>query len=400
MPPARKLTPSYVLHRQSGRARATWTDSVGVRQQKLLLGEFNSQESLAAFATLQLELATSPVAVVTDHRNGVTVAELLLRYLNHVEAYYVDSDGNPGTEVVNIKRSLLPVRELYADRRATEFGPLALKAVRQSMVEKGWCRSLINKRIARVRGCFKWGVAEELVPPSVFEALRTVPGLKAGRCGVRESKPVVPVGDEVVKATLPFLPSHVKVMVTLMWYTGMRPGEVVTMTLDQIDTTNETWVFKPRKHKSKSRGKGRAIPFGPKAMTVLREFLTGRVLQPTDLLFSPRRATEERFAAARTARKSKVPPSQTNRRTANPKRKPAEQYTVGAIGHALTLAAKKAGVEHWHVYQLRHAHGTKVRRAFGLEAAGATLGHAKMSATEVYAERDEGLAVTVAARIG
>ena len=37
---------------------------------------------------------------------------------------------------------------------------------------------------------------------------------------------------------------------------------------------------------------------------------------------------------------------------------------------------------------------------FGLEHAGAALGHAKMSATEIYAERDAGLALEVAAKIG
>src|SRR5262249_57610537 len=54
----------------------------------------------------------------------------------------------------------------------------------------------------------------------------------------------------------------------------------------------------------------------------------------------------------------------------------------------------------WHVNQLRHSHATRVRKEFGLEAAGAVLGHAKLSVTEVYAERDLTVAATVAARIG
>jgi hypothetical protein len=54
----------------------------------------------------------------------------------------------------------------------------------------------------------------------------------------------------------------------------------------------------------------------------------------------------------------------------------------------------------WAPNQLRHSHGTAVRRRYGLEAAGASLGHAKMSATEIYAERDEALAQRVAAEIG
>ena len=85
---------------------------------------------------------------------------------------------------------------------------------------------------------------------------------------------------------------------------------------------------------------------------------------------------------------------------AKPKRTPGDWYTPLAITCAIAKAAKKAGVEHWHPYQLRHSHGTKVRREFGIEHAGAALGHTKMSATEVYAERDIGMAVEVALRIG
>jgi hypothetical protein len=57
---ARRPTPSYLLHKQSGRARAVWTDQAGTRQQKLLSGEYDSPEFRTAFAGLQLELETSP----------------------------------------------------------------------------------------------------------------------------------------------------------------------------------------------------------------------------------------------------------------------------------------------------------------------------------------------------
>ncbi len=46
----RKSTPSYLPHKQSGRARAVWTDQTGVRHQKLLPSPFDSSESRTAFA--------------------------------------------------------------------------------------------------------------------------------------------------------------------------------------------------------------------------------------------------------------------------------------------------------------------------------------------------------------
>jgi integrase len=126
--------------------------------------------------------------------------------------------------------------------------------------------------------------------------------------------------------------------------------------------------------------------------------------------------------AARTAaRKTPRYPSAANRvqRVAAPKRVPADRYTPLSYGHAVAKGVVRANreyrrhdvppgehgpalpsVPHWHPNQLRHAHATAVRRRYGLEAAGATLGHAKLSATEVYAERDLGLAVRVAEETG
>jgi hypothetical protein len=54
----------------------------------------------------------------------------------------------------------------------------------------------------------------------------------------------------------------------------------------------------------------------------------------------------------------------------------------------------------WHPNQLRHSDAAKARKTFGLEHAGAALGHSKMKVTEVYAERDAGLALEFAARLG
>ena len=46
------------------------------------------------------------------------------------------------------------------------------------------------------------------------------------------------------------------------------------------------------------------------------------------------------------------------------------------------------------------AFGTKVRKEHGLEAAQVMLGHSRADVTQVYAERNEALAATIAAKIG
>jgi hypothetical protein len=107
----RKPTPSYLLHKQSRRARAVWTDNTGTRQQKLLPGAYNSLESRTAFARLQLEPETSPSATVAV-RNGLTVNEVLLAYIDHAELHYRGPDGNLSDETRHVKTVCRYVREL------------------------------------------------------------------------------------------------------------------------------------------------------------------------------------------------------------------------------------------------------------------------------------------------
>jgi integrase len=446
----RKPTPSYLLHRQSGRARAVWTDQIGVRQQRLLPGKYDSPESRTAFARLQLELATAPHRPPGPDRPELSVNEVLLAFLVWAEGHYRTPAGEPTTEVGELKRSLKPVRELYGATPAAEFGPKKLAAARQGMIDLGWCRTLTNRRVDRVKRAFKWAAAEELAPVAVYQSLRTLPGLQKGRTAARESDPVEPVDPAHVAAVLPFLSRHTRAMVELQRLTGMRPGEVCRLRLAEVDSTHEVWVYRPEKHKTAHRGKRRVIPLGPRARAVLIEFLTGDdpppmgweavdlndptarvvmadayeeagrvedamllrdtdrqvvrvggcVVDPDAPVFSPAREREERFRRWRSARKSKVPPSQQNRRKAKPARVPSAEYHPHALTDSVARACKKAGIDRWHPNQLRHTFATQVRKQHGLEAAQVLLGHARADVTQVYAERNEALAVAVAAKIG
>ncbi len=105
------------------------------------------------------------------------------------------------------------LRTYYGARLASEFGPLALKALQMRMVEAGHCRRYANSNIDRIRRIFKWAVAEELVGPAVHQALSTVPGLRKGRTQARETPPVRPVDDAIVDITLARLSTVVADMV-------------------------------------------------------------------------------------------------------------------------------------------------------------------------------------------
>src|SRR5205809_288425 len=80
-------------------------------------------------------------------------------------------DGTATNEVVEYKYIIRLVRETHGRVPAKEFGPLALRAVRQRMVEAGWCRTTINNRVRRLKHVFKWAAGNELVPAAVPQAL-------------------------------------------------------------------------------------------------------------------------------------------------------------------------------------------------------------------------------------
>jgi integrase len=103
--------------------------------------------------------------------------------------------------------------------------------------------------------------SKELVQPSVYEALRCVAGLRAGRSAARESDPIRPVSDDVVDATLPYLSSIVRAMVQFQRFTGARPGEVCAMRIGEVDRAGEIWQYTPKSLKT-ARARGQKLSFG------------------------------------------------------------------------------------------------------------------------------------------
>jgi integrase len=272
-------------------------------------------------------------------------------------------------------------------------------------------RKTINKWINRLRHLFKWGASLELVSASVYESLRTVPALAAGRSAAKETEPVRPVADEHVAPVLPFLRPQTRAIVQLLRVTGMRPGEAVQMRPVDLDRTGGVWVYRPQQHKTAWRQLDRVVPIGPRGRAILAPFLFGRL--PDAYLFSPREAVRGLWDEQRARRKSKVRPCQRRDQAARLKAF-GECYTVGqldlAIGRAIERENRRrerwAGqgnydpVPHWSANQLRHAHGTEVRKLYGLEAAQVALGHERADVTQVYAERNHDLGRRIAAEIG
>lgn len=180
---ATSRVPSYRRHKPTNQAVVT------INGQDIYLGKWNTTASKAEYDRLIAEFLANGRRLRNEIES--TVVEVINAYRKFAQRYY-RKNGGVTREFGCIKEALKIVRELYGRTNANEFGPLALKAVRQRMIDNGWSRGYINKSIGRIRRCFKWAVENELVRPDMYHGLMAVSGLRKGRSEAREPDPVQP----------------------------------------------------------------------------------------------------------------------------------------------------------------------------------------------------------------
>jgi integrase len=382
MPKLTNRLPKYRHHKASGQAVLT----LGGFDH--YLGVYGTEASKQAYQRKLTEWLSShkPGTGKPTGGSDYTIDEIFVRYWAHVETYYV-KDGQPTGEQHALRSALTPLINLYGPTPADDFGPLELKAVRESMIKQGLSRRLINQRINRIRRMFKWAVENAYLAPVVLHGLQAVSPLKRGRCAAPDRPPVRPLPEDVLEATIKHMPAEVAAMARLQWHTGMRPGEVVIMRTRDIDRTGSVWRYQPASHKTQHHGIERVIPIGPKAQAILTPFLRD---DGEEFLFSPRRRISALLQHRKENRRTPITPSHAARLPkANPAKPPGNHYTTSSYGHAIAIACRKAEIEVWGPNRLRHSAATRLRRTYGLDAARVILGHRSAAITEVYAEIDQ-----------
>ena len=418
--------PNYPKKPHRGMARIT-VRLIDGRRHDIQLGPFGSAQSWTEYRRVlaELEVNGGRFHIMNDGAaaTGLTVSELCLRFWDHAENFYRLPDGSPSRELEHYQYSLKPVDEFYGSTLASEFGPLKLKTVRQKMIDglryqvrlidgeksrswwvgedrirhpvgkpdqwevksgetwvpvevvntkKALCRKIINQRIDHIKRFFKWAVSEELLPSSVYEALRTVAGLRRGHPGTCERARVKPVPQEHVEAVLPFLPPQVAAMIQLQPLMGARPTEICQIRGRSIDRTGPVWWYKidPNEvardgqpenlHKTayQENADGSAVvkllPIGPRAQAILKPWLRE---SPDEYLFQPGEARQVKYQERRKKRKNTLWPShlahQAKKKKTKPKRVPSHRYDRHSYARAIARACKSAGVPHWQLVTVR-----------------------------------------------
>jgi integrase len=405
--PRRDALPTYRKHRASGQAVVTLSGA------DHYLGPHGSKASKAEYDRLITEWLANGRQLIGGSQASLSLAELIAAYRDFVLTYYV-KNGRPTSEQHDIASALRLVRQDYGQFEVLQFGPLVFKAVRLKMIETGWARTTINKQVQPICRMFRWAVENEICPPSVYQALKAVSGLCKGKSEARETKPIEPVADIVVNATLPYLTPVAADMIRFQRLTGCRPVEVCLLLPADVDCSGEVWKYIPSEHKTEHRGKQRVIFIGPEAQKILSRYLSS---DSREFCFSPSDSEKDRRGRMHAARKT--PLNCGNRpgtnRSSKPKRSAGEKYTSTSYRRAIARAVAKANserkknakngedvvlLEKWAPNRLRHATATRIRARFGLEAAQVTLGHSQADATQIYAERDMVKAEAVMREVG
>lgn len=395
MPRPRSTLPGYRLHRQSGQAIVT-VALVGGGRRDILLGKHNTPESKVEYRQI-CGLLLENGGFYPTGAGDVTVAEVLLKYVQHAMKYYGE-----GSSLNQVRRPLRTVKTLYATTLASDFGSKALKACQAHWVKEGFTRRSINKMTGTVKRAWRWLVAEELVPAECHLRLQAVEGLRQGRTAARDNPPVRPANSADVKAALPHMPPTVAAVVRLQVLTGARCGELLSMKAAEVDRTGEVWRFNPTVHKGTWRGKFRSIPIGPESQRLLEPYL---LKAGDEFVFSPARSEEDRNADRSAERKTKRWPSHMRRnatkRVSDREGAPGARYSTNTLRRAVVRACDAAGVSRFTPHQLRHLAAHEIREKFGLEHCRASLGHTVASMSEHYSrEVDHRLAAEVALAVG
>src|SRR5262245_60916298 len=118
--------PTYRRH-SSGQARVT------LNGKDILLGPYGSGISREAYNRTIAEWLQNGKSAKNEPDAKLTINDMILRYWCFVQSYYV-KDGKPTGEQAPIRQALRFLRRLYGRTEAKDFGPLALKVVRQEMV--------------------------------------------------------------------------------------------------------------------------------------------------------------------------------------------------------------------------------------------------------------------------
>ena len=308
----------------------------------------------------------------TAETQTLSLGELFERFLLDHRGVYKKGPTGCCAQWLKYKR-VASYLSAYKDMAVEDFDVIQLRAFQKELDQNGdFTLETINGYISCVKCVYKWGRLEGLVSREAANDIRSLPPLKLGKCHSRPNKKRKAVPLEVVEKTLPHLPPIPRTIIELLIHTGARPAEICSMRVEEIDRSEQTWLYSPTHHKTEHKGKPRVIALGPRARKLLTDWLKKHPYRK-GYVFRP---------------------AQFRHRTTAP------YYSSNALHTAIRRATRKAGVMAWYPYQTRHAVAELITKKYGVIKAQKVLGHANLNTTEVYLDQNIEESVGVIEEIG
>lgn len=139
---ASQRPPRLCKHKATGRAYVT------LNGREYYLGTHGTEASRAAYASLIAQWIQGGGHYRPNSQQEITVAEVMASYIGFAESYY-RKNGKVTCEYGLILDTCRVAKPLFGRSRAAEFGPLALKTVRQALVDSGISRDHMNWQTGR-----------------------------------------------------------------------------------------------------------------------------------------------------------------------------------------------------------------------------------------------------------
>ncbi len=331
--------PAYCVHKGRNLAYIT------VNGREHYLGRAHSPESHARYreALSALAAGLEPASLPAPRPNAFTVGELAERWYLAMREQF----GKTHQKAYEAAHAATELNRQHASAKVSEFGPRAFKAIRDRLVQEGRSRQFVNRRMNSIRRCFRWGVAEELVPGERVQALAAVDGLRYG--AAPESPPRQAADPKAAEAVIRWLEGNgqagAAAVVRFLRATGCRPGEACEARWGEFRLGGDTPHYRPPRHKTARHGIERLIPLNADALAAIGGGM--RVGSADAYVFVHTRG---------------------------------EPFTPNALLLAVRRAIAATGCADWCPYGLRHLAATTALAKTGSEAAAAALlGHTPRS---------------------
>ena len=374
-----KPEPKYRKHSTRNRAFVQINS-----KRKYLPGNYGSAESHQAYREVLTQLRRERLGGTKASKpklSGASLAELCAQYLVFAAGYYGESLRS---EFGNLMCAIKLLRTHVDDTiPVTTFSAVNIEELQSSLVKAGLSRSYINQTISKIKRIFKWGFTKKIVPLEAYHSVTAAAPLRKGRTKAPEKKKKKPIRKRQFDLVLAEVPKHIRDMMLIQRYTGVRSGSLVRAKAKQFRESrkHKMTIWKPRL-KTEWKDVELIIPIGPRCLEILKPYLESA--KPDDYLFSPKASRK------------------------NPRYN--DRYSSGSFCHAIHRAIDKINkrliasggkrIAKWSPHAIRHLKGRRTREKYGIEAAQAILGHESIEATEIYSTRRQELARRVAKETG